>query len=100
MSEKSKKLIKLLHGAKSYAANTMLHSDIDDVIDTSYDELQAEYLLKNGVVVPPCKPGDTVYVVYGDEIYRANWLVEKVYADRLTLVHRHTGHERDILFGR
>lgn len=29
-----------------------------------------------------------------------NWLVEKVYADRLTLVHRHTGHERDILFGR
>lgn len=51
MSKKSKKLIKLLHEAKSYAANMMLHSDIDDVIDTSYDELQAEYLLKNGVEV-------------------------------------------------
>lgn len=51
MESKRDKLIKLLHEAKSYASNMMMHSDIDDVIDTSYDELQAEYLLKNGVEV-------------------------------------------------
>lgn len=25
-------------------------------------EKEADYLLKNGVIVPPCKPGDTVYM--------------------------------------
>lgn len=30
-----------------------------------------DYLLEHNVMLPPCKPGDTVYVVYGDEIYRA-----------------------------
>lgn len=29
----------------------------------------AEYLLENGVIVPPCKVGDTVYLIkYGDVI--------------------------------
>lgn len=51
MNGKCERLIKLLHEAKAYAANMMMHSDIDDVIDTSYDELQAEYLIKNGVEV-------------------------------------------------
>lgn len=29
----------------------------------NYDEFHADYLLKYGVIVPPCKVGDTVYVV-------------------------------------
>lgn len=31
--------------------------------DSRYTENLADYLLKNGVIVPPCKVGDTVYAV-------------------------------------
>ena len=31
----------------------------------------ADYLLANGVILPPCKVGDTVYVIYPDPRY--NW---------------------------
>lgn len=31
----------------------------------------ADYLIANGVIVPPCKVGDTVYVIYPD--LRYNW---------------------------
>ena len=34
-------------------------------------EEYAEELLANGVIVPPCKVGDTVYVIYPDPRY--NW---------------------------
>lgn len=30
--------------------------------DKSFAEVYADYLLENGVIVPPCKVGDTVYV--------------------------------------
>lgn len=36
----------------------------------SYDEY-ADYLLKNGVIVPPCKVGDVVYPLYADRRFRA-----------------------------
>lgn len=33
-----------------------------------YAEEQAQYLIDNGVIVPPCKVGDTVYIIDdGDE---------------------------------
>ena len=54
-------LIELLKRAKKYATNTMLHLDIDEAIDTSYDSLTADYLIEKGVIVPPVKVGDTVY---------------------------------------
>ena len=28
--------------------------------------VQADHLLKNGVIAPPCKVGDTVYVLFGE----------------------------------
>ena len=31
--------------------------------DSHYAESLADYLLENGVIVPPCKVGDTVYVI-------------------------------------
>ena len=31
----------------------------------------ADYLIANGVIVPPCRVGDTVYVIYPDPRY--NW---------------------------
>jgi hypothetical protein len=38
-------------------------------IDTKADvEHIADYLLANGVIVPPCKVGDTVYVINDDEV--------------------------------
>lgn len=39
---------------------------------TEYDcliGLIADYLLANGVIVPPCKVGDTLYVLYGEPSY-------------------------------
>lgn len=32
-------------------------------------EYEAEFLLKNGVIVPPCKVGDIVYYVYMGQIH-------------------------------
>ena len=29
-----------------------------------YDARRADYLLKHGVIAPPCKVGDTVYIIY------------------------------------
>lgn len=34
--------------------------------DSHYTENLADYLLANGVIVPPCKVGDTVYEIYRD----------------------------------
>ena len=32
---------------------------------------EVDYLLANGIIVPPCRVGDTVYVIYPDPRY--NW---------------------------
>lgn len=52
------RLVDLLKEAKSIAKNIMLHSTIDEIIDISYDDLVADYLLKNNVIVLPCKKGE------------------------------------------
>lgn len=57
------RLIELLKNAKKYATNTMAHLNIDGAIGTLYDDLQAGYLLENGVVVLPCDYGDTVWFI-------------------------------------
>lgn len=62
MNERER-LIELLKKAKEYAANTMLHLNIDEAIDVSYDSLKADYLLENGVAVLPCDYGDTVWFI-------------------------------------
>ena len=33
--------------------------------------LFADHLIENGVVVPPCKIGDTVYAIWKDEVLKA-----------------------------
>lgn len=35
----------------------------------------ADYLLKNGVIVPPCKVGDTVYFILEDEMVEGGFYV-------------------------
>ena len=48
------RLIKLIRQAKKHTKNAI--SDIER------DMIFADYLLANGVIVPPCKVGDTVYI--------------------------------------
>lgn len=58
MTEREK-LIKLLDDGcrKAY----------DDITGKRVNEFVADHLLENGVIVPPCKVGDTVYVeAYGE----------------------------------
>ena len=47
----------------------------------------ADYLLENGVVVPPCKAGDTVYVLTFDSPTG----IEKSRAKRLQIIERDDG---------
>lgn len=35
----------------------------------------ADYLLKNGVIIPPCEIGDTIYVIPS----RTNWRINNMY---------------------
>ena len=42
--------------------------------DKSFAEVYADYLLANGVIVPPCKVGDTVYVIYAGYVAAAKVL--------------------------
>ena len=41
-----------------------------------YDARRADYLLKHGVIAPPCKVGDTVYVIIKNKIEEKT--VEKI----------------------
>ena len=36
----------------------------------------ADHLIKNGVIVPPCKVGDIVYAIWKNDIYKA--VVDKI----------------------
>ena len=38
----------------------------------SFTEYLADYLISNGVIVPPCKVGDTVYHLYPKQGIKAN----------------------------
>ena len=50
------RLIELIKKAKqNWSLSTMVHCDFETWI--------ADYLLENGIIVPPCKVGDTVYVI-------------------------------------
>ena len=73
MSEREN-LIELLKNAKKYATSTMAHLNIDEAIDISYDDLQSDYLLENGVIVPPVTIGQTVYEIQQDRTLQ-KWYV-------------------------
>ena len=56
------KLIELVYKAKEEYAN-----DITDHTETDYI---VEILLNEGVIVPPCKVGDTVYVEFHEKVVK------------------------------
>ena len=59
------RLIEFLKKADENASKKLI-MDYDDAIADN-----ADYLLANGVIVPPCKVGAIVYVIYPDPRY--NW---------------------------
>ena len=50
----------------------------------SRSEFIADYLLENGVIVPPCKVGDTVYVVSQGQGFCMRW---NVYEGKVVDIH-------------
>lgn len=60
------RLIELLRDTFNYTKGVCI--DFDEAV-----EINADYLIENGVVVPPCKVGDKVYRISG------NFRGEKIY---------------------
>ena len=68
------KLIELFNAIEKDAAITCPHYKTDKTCDTckytinnfmcNHTERTVDYLLANGVIVPPCKVGDTLWVVW------------------------------------
>ena len=58
MREKLIELLKKAHEEQKYITS-----------DTSINAI-VDFLLENGVVVPHCKVGDTVYAVYNNKVYQ------------------------------
>lgn len=46
----------------------------------------ADYLLSNGVIVPPCKVGQTIYRIGNGKIWEWDITVIEVYPDEIALV--------------
>lgn len=67
MNERDR-LVKMLEKAEEKAWEYIRENDHMDYIPTLKEILgvYADYLLANGVIVPPCKAGDTVYCYCGD----------------------------------
>lgn len=61
----------------------------------------ADYLLANGVIVPPCKVGDTVYVI--SRYYTGTWLIYSCTVEYITKYNSNSFinavFSRDINFG-
>lgn len=63
MTERER-LIDLLHGSLEIAG---------PVVDATLNHI-ADYLLDNGVIVPPCKVGDTVYTPIYDSVTNERYI--------------------------
>ena len=64
MTERER-LIELLNNKIDYGVK-VIESQMDDrnnFHDIKTNDLVADYLLANGVIIPPCKVGDTVYEI-------------------------------------
>lgn len=79
-NEMRDRLIELLREAKEHPENTCPRYELPTCIGCDYNKgddcdkiaRTADYLLANGVIVPPCKVGDTVYAFYDESQYERN----------------------------
>ena len=60
--------------------NLIINAKHEDPETGSFTEFLADYLIANGVICPPCKVGDTVYVIYDG--YVTTSVVLAIYIDR------------------
>ena len=72
--KQKEQLVELLEEADQKVQEYILENDHMDWIPKlkELSEVRADYLLTNGAVVPPCKVGDYVYVLFGNKIAKAN----------------------------
>jgi hypothetical protein len=54
----------------AFEVGTMSLEDFEEFDEETISDL-ADYLIKNGVVIPPCKVGDTVYQTDGVRVYES-----------------------------
>jgi hypothetical protein len=69
------RLIELMKKADKIASNKLI-MDYDDAIADN-----ADYLLANGVIVPPCKVGDMVYYIINNNIQEVKVSEIKIYGN-------------------
>lgn len=78
-----------------------IHSvDVSHWYSEELDEKLADHLLANGVIVPPCKVGQTVYVV--SRYYGGLWRIHECRVFELTIYEKHIFMrlvDRDYNFG-
>jgi hypothetical protein len=53
--------------------------------DYLYSEQIADHLLKNGVIVPPCKAGDTVWAIIKDRVAECQIHHYKIFGETLII---------------
>ena len=82
------RLVELLEKADDSAIEEQSKIDKEIFTQEEFYNYIADYLLENGVIVPPCKVGDTVYRC-GDPIKKTyEWEIEhiEIYADETVFV--------------
>lgn len=74
------RLIKLLNVHQDYGTK-YFYSENSQGIASISNELLADHLLANGVIVPPCKVGDVVYTLVCFKEEDNEWIIieEKIY---------------------
>lgn len=88
-NEMRDRLVELIEQAlikRENLRNDFLDEKIDDIPD--FEDVLADHLIENGVIVPPCKVGDIVYVV--SRYYAGDWEVYKCKIDNLTIYGKNT----------
>lgn len=105
--DQRKRLIELL-----LKSDPLHERDLDDDLVDGEVEAIADHLLANGVIVPPCKIGDTVYVLSQKSIQEytvhaieinENSTTIKCYswlAERESLLHKHIAYFGETDFGK
>lgn len=82
MDKQREKLIELIREAEKIEAISAVTGSIEELIDAPRGaEAIADHLLANGVIVPPVKVGQTVYVV--NSLWVSEYTVEAVWWDGL-----------------
>lgn len=68
-NEKRDRLIELINNKQDYGATLKVSQMDERSTRTNYiqNSIIADYLIENGVILPPCKVGDTVYKVVNDK---------------------------------